>query len=134
MIAALSYPCYTCYIYHEKLISIYIKRGGHVKREEFLNQIEGYVFPKLFNQDLLDRAAEMFGRWGKSAHLDETEHLFQSSGLASREEDSNEIREQKAALRYVCSRMMDSGVNRKDAADLIRNFNRLKDPGYKWLD
>lgn len=105
-----------------------------MKREEFLNQIEGYVFPKLFNQDLLDRAAEMFGRWGKSAHLDETEHLFQSSGLASREEDSNEIREQKAALRYVCSRMMDSGVNRKDAADLIRNFNRLKDPGYKWLD
>ena len=37
-----------------------------MKREEFLNQIEGYVFPKLFNQDLLDRAAEMFGRWGRA--------------------------------------------------------------------
>jgi hypothetical protein len=30
--------------------------------------------------------------------------------------------------------MMDASINRRDAADLIRNFNRIKDPGYKWLD
>ena len=42
--------------------------------------------------------------------------------------------EQKAAIRHICSRMMDASINRKDAADLIQNFNRIKDPGYKWLD
>ena len=36
-----------------------------MKKEEFLKQIEGYAFPEMFNQDLLDRAAEMFGKWGK---------------------------------------------------------------------
>ncbi len=105
-----------------------------MNKEVFLKQIEGYVFPKMFDQDLLDRAAEMFGRWGKSAHMDEKEHLFQSFGLGSQPEDSDEIRAQKAAIRHVSSRMMDAQINRRDAADLIRNFNRLKDPGYKWLD
>jgi len=105
-----------------------------MKKEEFLKQMEGYVFPQTFHQDLLDRAAEMFGKWGWSAHLDEKEHLFQIFGLASQREDSDEIRGQKAAIRYICSRMMDASINRKDAADLIRNFNRIKDPGYKWLD
>jgi len=105
-----------------------------MNKEEFLKQIEGYIFPQMFHQDLLDRAAEMFGRWGRSAHLDEKEHLFQSFGLGPQPDDSDEIREQKAAIRHICSRMMDASINRKDAADLIRNFNRIKDPGYKWLD
>jgi len=105
-----------------------------MKKDEFLKQIEGYVFPQMFHQDLLDRAAEMFGRWGRSSHLDEKEHLFQSFGLGPQPDDSDEIREQKAAIRHICSRMMDASINRKDAADLIRNFNRIKDPGYKWLD
>lgn len=104
-----------------------------MKREEFLKHIEGDVFPKSFDQSLLDRAAEMFGRWGKSAHLDETEHLFESFGLAPRPEDSHEIREQKAAIRHVCARLIKARINRKDAADLMRNFNRIKDPGYQWL-
>jgi len=105
-----------------------------MKKEEFLKQIEGYAFPEMFNQDLLDRAAEMFGKWGKTAHLDEKEHLFESFGLNSQPEDSDDIKEQKAAIRHISSRMMDASINRKDAADLIRNFNRIKDPGYKWLD
>lgn len=105
-----------------------------MNREEFLKHIEGDVFPKSFDQRLLDRAAEMFGRWGRSAHLDETEHLFQSFGLTPQPGDSDEIREQKAALRHVCSRMMEAQINRKDAAELIRNFNRIKDPGYQWLE
>ena len=41
---------------------------------------------------------------------------------------------QKIALRFVCTRMMESNLNRKDAADLIRNFNKIKDPGYQWLE
>ena len=105
-----------------------------MKKEEFLKQIEGYAFPEMFNQDLLDRAAEMLGMWGKTANLDEKEHLFESFGLNPLPEDSDEIKEQKAAIRHICSRMMDASINRRDAADLIRNFNRIKDPGYKWLD
>ena len=69
-----------------------------MKKEEFLKQIEGYAFPEMFNQDLLDRAAEMFGKWGKTAHLDEKEHLFESFGLNPLPEDSDEIKEQKAAI------------------------------------
>jgi hypothetical protein len=41
---------------------------------------------------------------------------------------------QKIALRFVCTRIMDAGFSRKDAADLIRNFNKIKYPGYEWVD
>jgi hypothetical protein len=41
---------------------------------------------------------------------------------------------QKIALRCVCRRMMDANLNRKDASDLIRNLNKIKDPGYEWLE
>lgn len=47
--------------------------------------------------------------------------------------DDEEIKAQKAAIRVICSKMMDASISRKDAAELIRNFNRIKDPGYKWL-
>ena len=33
-----------------------------LKQEEFLQQLEGVVLPERFDQDLLDRAAEMFGK------------------------------------------------------------------------
>lgn len=105
-----------------------------LKRDEFLEQLEGIILPETFDQDLLDQAAEMFGKWGKSSHLSELEHLFGSFGLAAKPEDTPEIEIQKAALRFVCSRMSQAGFSRKDAADLIRNFNRIKGPGYKWLD
>lgn len=105
-----------------------------LKREEFLEQLEGIILPETFDQDLLDQAAEMFGKWGKGSHLSELEHLFRSFGLAAKPEDTPDIEIQKAALRFVCTRMSQAGFSRKDAADLIRNFNRIKDPGYKWLD
>jgi len=105
-----------------------------MKREEFQAQIEGYIFPQTFHQDLLDRAAEMFMKWGRSSHLDEKEHLFQSFGLNSQPGDDEKIKAQKAAIRVICSKMMDASISRKEAADIIRNFNRIKDPGYKWLD
>ena len=73
-------------------------------------------------------------KWGRSSHLDEKEHLFQSFGLNSQPGDDEEIKAQKAAIRVICSKMMDASISRKDAAELIRNFNRIKDPGYKWLD
>jgi hypothetical protein len=105
-----------------------------LKKEEFMQQFEGIMLPETFDQDLLDHAAEMFGKWGKSVHMDEKEHLFKSFGLASKPDDSSDVKMQKIALRFVCSKMMDAEFSRKDAADLIRNFNRLKDPGYRWLE
>lgn len=105
-----------------------------LKQEDFLQQLEGIILPETFDQDLLDRAAEMFGKWGKGRHMNENEHIFESFGLGPKPEDSPEVKMQKAALRFVCTRMMEAQFSRKEASDLIRNFNRLKDPGYKWLD
>jgi hypothetical protein len=87
-----------------------------------------------FDQHLLDHVTEMFGKWGKSTHMDEKEHLFEAFGLASRPDDLNEIKMQKIALRFVCSKMIEADFSRKDAADLIRNFNNIKDLGYEWLE
>jgi hypothetical protein len=105
-----------------------------LREEDFLQQLEGIILPETFDQDLLDRAAEMFGKWGKARHMNEREHLFESFGLGPRLEDSPEVKMQKAALRYVCTRMMQAQFSRREASDLIRNFNRIKDPGYKWLE
>jgi len=105
-----------------------------LNKEEFMRQIEGCKLPESFDQHLLDHAAEMFGRWGKTTHMDEREHLFETFGLASKPEDSNAMRMEKAALRCVCSKMMDAKLNRKDAADIIRNFNKIKEPGFTWVE
>lgn len=105
-----------------------------MKKEEFQMQIEGCPLPEVFDQHLLDHAAEMFGKWGKSTHMNEKEHLFESFGLASKPDDSNDVKMQKIALRCVCTKMMDANLNRKDAADLIRNLNTIKDPGYEWVE
>jgi hypothetical protein len=105
-----------------------------LRKDEFLQQFEGIMLPETFDQDLLDHAAEMFGKWGKSTHMNEKEHLFETFGLASKSDDCTEVKMQKIALRFVCSRMMEANFNRKDAADLIRNFNKIKDPGYEWLE
>lgn len=105
-----------------------------LNQEDFLRQLEGIILPETFDQDLLDRAAEMFGKWGKGRHLNEMEHLFESFGLDSNPEDSPEVEMQKTALRYICTMMMGAQFSRREASDLIRNFNRIKDPGYKWLE
>ncbi|MDM7934279.1 MAG: hypothetical protein QUS08_02670 [Methanothrix sp.] len=104
-----------------------------MNKEEFLRMIEGCRLPESIDQHLLDHAAEMFGKWGMTRHMDEREHLFESFGLASRPEDSNELRMEKAVLRCVCKRIMDAKLNRKEAAEIIRNLNRIRDPGFTWL-
>jgi hypothetical protein len=105
-----------------------------LRKDEFLQQFEGIMLPETFDQNLLDHAAEMFGKWGKSTHMNEKEHLFETYGLASKPDDNTEVKTQKIALRFVCARMMEANFSRKDAADLIRNFNKIKYPGYEWLE
>jgi len=105
-----------------------------LKKEEFMQQIEGCKLPEIFDQHLLDNAAEMFSKWGMSTHMDEKEHLFESSGLAPKPGDSDALKKEKEALRCVCEKMMGAKLNRKDAATLIKNFNKIKDPGFKWVE
>ena len=105
-----------------------------MNREEFLQQLQGILLPEAFDQHLLDQAAEMFGRWGKGAHLSESEHLFESYGLTAKPDDSPEAAAQKSALRFVCNRIMQADFSRKDASEMIRNFNRIKHPGYEWVE
>jgi hypothetical protein len=54
-----------------------------LNKEEFMQHIEGCRLPEIFDQHLLDHAAEMFSKWGMTTHMDEKEHLFESSGLGS---------------------------------------------------
>jgi hypothetical protein len=105
-----------------------------LKKEEFMRQIEGCKLPKIFDQHLLDNAAEMFSKWGMTAHMDEKEHLFETSGLASKPGDSDALKKEKEALRCVCEKMMDAKLNRKDAAVIIKNFNKIKDPVFEWVE
>jgi hypothetical protein len=105
-----------------------------LKKEEFMQQIEGCRLPDIFDQHLLDHAAEMFSKWGMTTHMDEKEHLFESSGLAPKTGDSDVLKKEKEALRCVCEKMMVAKLNRKDAADIIKNFNKIKDPGFEWVD
>ena len=105
-----------------------------MKKEEFMQRIEGCKLPESFDQHLLDNASDMFRKWGMTTHMNEKEHLFESSGLASKPGDSNALKKEKEALRCVCEKMMDAKLNRKDAADLIKNFNKIKDPGFEWIE
>lgn len=105
-----------------------------MKKEEFMQQIEGCRLPEIFDQHLLDHAAEMFSKWGMTTHMDEKEHLFESFGLANITGDSDALKNEKEALRCVCKKMMETNLNKKDAADIIRNFNKIKDPGFEWVE
>ena len=105
-----------------------------MKKAEFMRQIEDCRLPEHFDQHLLDHAAVMFNKWGMTTHMDEKEHLFESSGLASKPEDSDALKKEKEALRCVCEKMMETNLNRKDAAVIIKNFNKIKDPGFGWVE
>jgi len=105
-----------------------------LKKEEFMRQIEGCRLPEIFDQHLLDNASEMFSKWGMTTHMDEKEHLFERSGLASEPGDSNALKKEKEALRCVCEKMMDAKLNRNDASVIIKNFNKIKSPEFEWVE
>jgi hypothetical protein len=104
-----------------------------LKKEEFMRQIDGCRLPEIFDQGLLDNASEMFSKWGMTAHMDEKEHLFESSGLIPKSGDSDAQKKEKEALRCVCEKMMEANLNRNDAAVIIKNFNNIKDHGFEWI-
>jgi len=105
-----------------------------MKKEEFMQQIEGCKLPGIFDQNLLDKASAMFGKWGMSTQMDEKEHLFKNFGLAPKPEDNDALKKEKEALRCVCEKMMGANLNRHDAAVIIKNFNNIKEPTFEWVN
>jgi hypothetical protein len=106
-----------------------------LRKDEFMRQIEGCKVPERFDQHLLDHASEMFDKWGRTGqygHMDEKEYLFEQYGLADKPGDSQPLKKEKEALRCVCSKMMEAKLNRKDASEIIRNFNKINDPNFSW--
>jgi len=108
--------------------------GIFLKKEEFMKEIEGCKLPQVFEQNLLDKAEEMFGKWGLTRHMDEKEHLFKSAGLVSKPGDSEALKKEKEALRCLCTKIMEAKLNRQDAATIIKNFNKINEPDFEWVD
>ncbi len=109
-----------------------------LKNDEFMKQINECQVPERFDQHLLDHAAAMFEKWGLLAHdtWSETDrdHLFQNFGLNEKSDDDEAIKSEKKALRCVASKIMKMQINKKDAIGLMKNFNRIKEPGFRWLE
>jgi hypothetical protein len=109
-----------------------------LKKEEFMKQIEECQTPERFDQHLLDHAAAMFEKWGLQAHHTwaetDKEHLFSTHGLNDRAEDSEAVKKEKKALRCVASQIMKTQISKEDAVGLMKNFNRISEPGFRWLE
>ncbi len=109
-----------------------------MKKAEFMKQLEGCQIPERFDQHLLDHAAAMFEKWGLQAHITwhetDTEYLFNNFGLNDKAEDSEAVKSEKKALRCVATKIMKMQINKEDAASIIKNFNKINEPGFKGLD
>jgi hypothetical protein len=109
-----------------------------LKKEEFFKQIDSCQVPESFDQDLLDRAAAMFEKWGLPAHSTwaETgeEHLLETHGLNDKSGDSEAVKKEKKALRCVASKMMKMQIRKEDAVGIMKNFNSINKPGFRWLE
>jgi len=42
-----------------------------LKKEEFMQQIDGCKLPESFDQHLLDNASDMISKWGMTTHMNE---------------------------------------------------------------
>lgn len=91
--------------------------------------------PEHFDQKLLDSAAIMMKKWGEGlVHVGtDTEHLFKQFGLEDKSDDSESVKKEKAAIRCVASKIFKSEMRKEDAIGIMQNFNRIKDPGFRWL-
>ena len=109
-----------------------------MEREEFLRQIDSCQIPESFDQNLLDRAAAMFEKWGLPAHSTwaETgeEHLFETHGLNDRSDDSEATKKEKRALRCIASKIMGMQIRKENAVGIMKNFNSINKPGFRWLE
>lgn len=109
-----------------------------LKREEFLKEIEDCKVSNMhFDQRILDNAAAMFEKWGLQAHdtwaETDKEHLFMSHGLADKSDDSEAIKQEKKSLRCIASKIMKTQIGKRDAVGIMKDFNKINEPGFRWL-
>jgi hypothetical protein len=110
-----------------------------MKRDEFLKKIQECEIPGNFDQGLLDQAAAMFEKWGLLAHdpglwaKTDSEHLFADFGLNDKAGDNDTIKKQKKALRCISSEIIKTQINKEDAVGIMKNFNKIREPGFRWL-
>lgn len=109
-----------------------------LKKDEFMEKIQDCQTPERFDQHLLDNAAAMFEKWGLQAHHTwaetDKEHLFQTHGLNDLSGDSETVKKEKKALRCIASQIMKTQIRKEDAVGIMKNFNRIKEPGFRWLE
>ncbi|VVB70347.1 Uncharacterised protein [uncultured archaeon] len=110
-----------------------------MKKDEFMKNIQECEILDNFDQGLLDQAAAMFEKWGLLAHgpglwaKTDTEHLFDDFGLNDKVGDSDAVKRQKKALRCISSKMMNTQIRKEDAVGIMKNFNKIGKPGFRWL-
>ena len=110
-----------------------------MKRDEFMKDIQECEIPDNFDQDLLDQAAAMFEKWGLLAHdpglwaKTDKEHLFKDFGLNDKVSDNDAVKRQKKSLRCISSKMIKTQISKEDAVGIMKNFNKIGDPGFRWL-
>ena len=110
-----------------------------MKRDEFMKSIQECEMLNNFDQDLLDQAAAMFKKWGHLAHdpglwaKTDKEHLFKDFGLNDNDSDTDAVKKEKKALRCISSKIMTSQISKDDAVAIMKNFNKIEKPGFRWL-
>jgi hypothetical protein len=110
-----------------------------MKKDEFMKDIQECELLGNFDQDLLDKAAAMFEKWGFLAHdpglwaKTDSEHLFNDFGLNDNVGDNDAIKKQKKALRCISSKIIKTQINKEDAVGIMKNFNKIGEPGFRWL-
>jgi hypothetical protein len=106
-----------------------------LKKDEFMKMIEECNVPKNIDQKLLDEASVMMTKWGEGlVHVGaDKDHLFKHYGLMDKPEDSEPTRKEKAALRCVASKIFKSELPKEDAVGIMKNFNKINQPGFRWL-
>jgi len=106
-----------------------------MKKDDFMKLIQECQMPESFDQKLLDNASIMMTKWGEGlVHVGaDKDHLFMHHGLADKPEDSDLIKKQKAALRCVSSKIFKSELPKNDATGIMKNLNKINEPGFRWL-
>jgi hypothetical protein len=98
--------------------------------------IKDCQMPERFDQNLLDSSSMMMNKWGEG-YLHEgadKEYLFKHFALDDRAEDTDAVKKEKAALRCVASKIFKSTLRKTDAVSIMKNFNNINTPGFRWLE
>jgi hypothetical protein len=101
-----------------------------------MNMIKDCQMPERFDQNLLDSSSMMMNKWGEG-YLHEgadKEYLFKHFALDDRAEDTDAVKKEKAALRCVASKIFKSTLRKTDAVSIMKNFNNINTPGFRWLE